>query len=70
MTEGVEVNTRGIPSRVCLCGSDTFKVLVKLDEDNEIAWYTLNGYCVDCRSAVTLPVPEYANVGEREFDDE
>jgi hypothetical protein len=70
MTEGTAVNTRGIPSRVCLCGNDVFKILVKLDEENEIAWYTLNGYCVECRSPVTLPLPEYANGSERAFDDE
>lgn len=53
------IDTRGLPSRECLgCGSDTFKVLVKLDEDNTIAWYTLNGYCAECGAPVTIPTPE------------
>ena len=65
------INTRGIPSRICItCGGDTFKILVRLDEDNEIAWHTTNGYCVDCRAAITIPVPEYAVTTEVDFDDE
>ncbi len=54
------LSTRGIPSRVCVaCGGDTFKVLVRLDEDNKIGWWTLSGYCArpDCGTAVTLPCP-------------
>jgi rRNA maturation protein Nop10 len=53
------LDTRGLPSRGCLqCGGDTFKVLIRLDEDNSIAWYTLNGYCAECGAAVTIPTPD------------
>lgn len=55
------MDTRGIPSRMCLCGGDTFKVLVRLDEENTISWYSLNGYCYECGAAITLPVPEDAH---------
>lgn len=52
------IDTRGLPSRVCLnCGGDTFRVLVKLDEDNTIGWYTLNGMCQQCDAPVTIPCP-------------
>lgn len=52
------LDTRGIPSRACLaCGGDTFKVLVRFDEDNEIAWYTTSGYCASCDTPVTVPTP-------------
>lgn len=52
------IDTRGIPSSICLnCGGDTFKVLVRLDEDNTIAWYTLSGYCEGCGAPVTIPEP-------------
>ena len=54
----IGLDMRGLPTRQCVCGSDTFKVLVKLDEDNTIAWYTLNGYCAECGAAVTIPEPE------------
>ena len=54
---------RGMPTTVCPCGSDTFKVLVRLDEGNEIAWYSLNGYCHDCGAAVTIPTPKEASDG-------
>lgn len=50
------LDTRGIPSRTCLnCGGDTFKVLVRFDDDNTIAWYTTSGYCEGCGAAVTVP---------------
>jgi hypothetical protein len=54
------IDTRGIPSRSCLCGSDTFKILVRLDDDNTIGWYSLSGYCYGCGAAVTIPTPEDA----------
>lgn len=50
------LDQRGIPSHQCLCGSDTFKILAKF-EDNEIAWYTLNGFCASCDAPVTVPCP-------------
>jgi hypothetical protein len=48
---------RGIPTRVCVCGSDTFKVLVRF-EDGLPVWWTLNGYCAECESPVTLASPD------------
>lgn len=58
MQDRALLDTRGMPSRNCLCGHDTFKVLVRLDEENEIAWYSLNGYCEACGAAVTIPAPD------------
>lgn len=49
------IDMRGIPTRECVCGCDTFKVLVKFDEDSTIAWYTTSGYCAACGAAVTVP---------------
>ena len=50
------IDTRGIPSRECAnCGGDTFKILVRFDEDNTIAWYTTSGYCYECGAPVTVP---------------
>ena len=56
--EGPVYDLRGLPTRACFCGCDTFKVLIKLDEDNTIAWYTLSGYCAACGTAVTIPEPD------------
>lgn len=54
----IPVNTRGIASATCVaCGGDTFKTLVKLDEDFHVTWWTLNCYCAECDSAVTIPSP-------------
>lgn len=62
MMEGSPIlDMRGLPSRTCVCGSDTFKVVVQLAEDNSIAAYTLNGYCYACGAAVTIPTPEESN---------
>lgn len=55
VSEGRKLDMRGIPTRSCVCGSDTFKVLVKFDDDNTIAWYTTSGYCAACGAAVTVP---------------
>lgn len=69
----MSINTRGIPSRVCLsCGEDTFKILVRFDDDASIAWHTTNGYCATCKAPITVPVPEYAGYGqgELEFDED
>lgn len=74
MIEGIGVDTRGIPSRVCLsCGGDTFKILVRFDEDNEISWHTTNGYCFGCHAPITVPVaedPQPWGLGEVDFVDE
>ena len=51
-----------LPSIYCpKCLNDTFKILVRLDEeDHKISWYTLQGYCADntCNAPVTLPEPK------------
>lgn len=72
MDEGSNINTRGIPSRVCLnCGGEIFKILVKFDDDADIAWYTTNGYCHTCHAPITVPVHGDApNQMVLEFDDE
>lgn len=48
-----------LPSVYCpKCLGDTFKILVKLDpETHEIAWYTLQGYCIECDASVKIPEP-------------
>ena len=57
MSDTSGINTRGIPSEVCLnCGGKVFKILAQFDE-YEIVWYTANGYCVACESPVTVPTP-------------
>jgi hypothetical protein len=50
------IDQRGIPTHQCVCGTDTFKVLVKFEE-GEIVWWTLNGYCAECEAPVTVPCP-------------
>ncbi len=47
------------PSVYCPgCLGDTFKTLVKFDpESHEIAWYTLQGYCVECGTSAKFPTP-------------
>lgn len=45
----------------CLC--DTFKILAKFDPDtHEIAWYTLQGYCIECGTEAKFPTPIDAHV--------
>lgn len=52
------------PSVYCpKCLADTFKILVKFDpESHEIAWYTLQGYCVECDAPAKFPTPSYTEV--------
>lgn len=60
MPEGTasNINTRGIPSRTCLnCDCDIFKILVRFDEDGDVAWHTTNGYCHGCHAPVTVLTP-------------
>ena len=45
------------PIRVCPCGSDTWHVKVKFDEDGEIGMYFLDMICVLCTSTATAPMP-------------
>jgi len=41
---------------VCVCGSELFTAIVAFDH-GEIAFYFLDGECVNCGSLVTLPTP-------------
>jgi hypothetical protein len=47
------------PIRVCPCGSDTWYLKVKFDEDNTIGMYFLDMQCVLCSSLATAPTPEW-----------
>ena len=51
------------PTRTCVCGSDTFKVLVRFDEYGDIVWHTLTGYCANeaCHAKVIVPSGEVFN---------
>jgi hypothetical protein len=51
------MDLRGNPiGDFCLCGSELFTVIVAF-ENGEIAFYFLDGECVNCGSLVTLPTP-------------
>ena len=51
------MDLRGNPiGDFCLCGSELFTAIVAF-EHGEIAFYFLDGECVDCGSLVTLPTP-------------
>ena len=41
---------------ICVCGSELFTVIAAF-EPGEIAFYFLDGECVNCGSLVTLPTP-------------
>ena len=48
-----------LPSTFCgACLHDTFKILVRLDEDYRIGWYTMQGHCEKCNAPVKLPEPK------------
>lgn len=48
----------GIPTTMCPCGGELFKVVVGVDPDSyEISSYTLSGYCYDCGARVTIACP-------------
>lgn len=63
-------NYRDIPTRVCPCGSDLFRLIVHFDENYEIAMYLLEAECVECDSLITAPtpldLPQIAGLGEPE----
>jgi hypothetical protein len=42
---------------MCICGCEVFLALVAFGEDKEIAFYFLDGECVNCGSLITLPTP-------------
>jgi len=51
------MDLRGNPiGDFCLCGSELFTAIVAF-ENGEIAFYFLDGECVNCGSLVTLPTP-------------
>lgn len=51
------MDLRGNPiGDVCVCGSELFTAIVAFDH-GEIAFYFLDGECVNCGSLVTLPTP-------------
>jgi hypothetical protein len=51
------MDLRGNPiGDVCVCGSELFTVIAAF-EAGEIAFYFLDGECVNCGSLVTLPTP-------------
>ena len=67
----LHIDTRGVPSRVCLnCDGEVFKILVKVDDDGEIVWNTSSGYCYQCKAPITIPLPETVEREEVEFEDE
>jgi hypothetical protein len=52
------LDTRGIPSRVCLnCGSDLFTIQACFDENYEISGYLLDAECAYCKTKLTAPTP-------------
>lgn len=51
------IDTRGIPTHVCLnCGSRVFKVAASF-EDYDIAMWGLEAECYECGAPVTAPCP-------------
>lgn len=42
------------PQHVCLCGNDTLAIAARFD-DNQIAFYYLDGRCLTCGSYLTVP---------------
>jgi hypothetical protein len=57
MVDKMKVDTRGIPSHICVsCGGDTFKVLARF-HNYELAWYATSAYCFNCEAPVTVPTP-------------
>jgi hypothetical protein len=46
----------GIVTHVCICGSDTWKILASFDE-YEIATYSLEMYCASCGNKAITPTP-------------
>jgi len=44
------------PTHMCSCGCNVFKTLVSFD-DYELAWWYLEGECLNCDAKVILPCP-------------
>jgi hypothetical protein len=59
-TKGAEADYRALgPIRVCPCGSDTWNVKCKFDEDGELGIYFLDMRCVLCDSLAIAPMPDW-----------
>lgn len=56
MTEGASIDL-GCVTRVCICGSETWKILATFDEDHEIATYSTEMYCAACGAKAETPLP-------------
>lgn len=50
-------NYRGIPTRMCPCGSEWFNVPMTFDEDYEPAMWGTKATCFSCGAEVTAPCP-------------
>ena len=54
--EKSSIDTRGIPSHACLCGSLIFKVSCMFEDNNISLWFT-DAECGLCGALVTVPCP-------------
>lgn len=52
------MDLRGKPTKVCVCGCDVWKLLVKWDDDDTIGMYFLDMECLECGSKATAPTPD------------
>ena len=52
---GADLRSLG-PTHVCSCGCSVFSTMVQFD-NYELAWWYLEGECVNCSNKVTLPCP-------------
>lgn len=50
------IDTRGIPSHACVCGSLVFKVKCMFEDNNISLWFT-DAECDMCGALVTVPTP-------------
>ena len=47
----------GCVTRVCICGSEAWKIWASFDEDHEISTYSTEMYCVSCGAKAQTPLP-------------
>ena len=52
---GIDLTDMG-PLHVCVCGCQMFQSIVMF-EDYELAWWSLDGECLNCGDRVILPCP-------------
>ena len=57
MDRTLNMDMRGTPSHICVCGSDLWRVIVMFD-DFEIGTYFLDMECFSCGTRATAPTPE------------